>query len=72
MNKTIKKIWNIVTNILVTIVVIFAIALVGVRLIGVDVYTVLLGSMLPTYVKPSVDSSYPVIRKVVAVGDILH
>ena len=49
MNKTIKKIWNIVTNILVTIVVIFAIALVGVRLIGVDVYTVLSGSMLPTY-----------------------
>lgn len=49
MSKTIKKVWNVVTNILVIIVVIIAIALVGVRLVGINVFTVLSGSMLPTY-----------------------
>ena len=49
MSKTIKKVWNVITNILVTLVVIFAIALVGVRLVGLNVFTVLSGSMLPTY-----------------------
>jgi len=49
MNKTVKKIWNVVTNVLVAVVVIVAIALVGVRLIGYQTFTVLSGSMLPTY-----------------------
>lgn len=49
MNVTLKRIWNIVTSILVTVVVGIAIALVGVRLVGLDVYTVLSGSMEPTY-----------------------
>lgn len=44
-----KKIWNTVTTILVAVVAILAILLVGVRLIGLDVYTVLSGSMEPTY-----------------------
>lgn len=49
MGKAIKKVWNVITNILVTVVVIIAIALVGVRLVGLNVFTVLSGSMLPTY-----------------------
>ena len=49
MNKSVKKIWNAVTTILVIFVVILAVLLVGVRLVGFDVYTVLSGSMEPTY-----------------------
>ena len=49
MSQTIKKIWNIITTIIVGIVVILAILLVGVRVAGYDVYTVLSGSMEPTY-----------------------
>lgn len=45
----IKKIWNLFTTILVTIVVLLALALVGARLAGLHVYTVLSGSMEPTY-----------------------
>ena len=45
----IKKIWNVMTSILVGLVVLLAIALVGVRLIGLNPYVVLSGSMEPTY-----------------------
>lgn len=44
-----KKIWNAFTTVLVTLVVILAILLVGVRLVGLQPYTVLSGSMEPTY-----------------------
>ena len=49
MKKTVLKIWNIFTTILVTLVVLLAIALVGVRLVGLQVFTVLSGSMEPAY-----------------------
>ncbi|MFL2103785.1 signal peptidase I [Marinilactibacillus psychrotolerans] len=49
MEVRIRKIWNSVTSLLVIITVALATALVGVRLIGLDVYTVLSGSMEPTY-----------------------
>lgn len=49
MGKTIKKIWNAITTVLVIVVVVMAIALVGVRLIGLQPLTVLSGSMEPTY-----------------------
>lgn len=49
-----KGILKIVSTILVGIVVVLAISLVGVRLLGVDVYTVLSGSMEPTYKTGSV------------------
>ena len=44
-----KKIWNVLTTIVVAGVVILAIMLVGVRLLGLQVYTVLSGSMEPEY-----------------------
>lgn len=44
-----KRIWNILTTLLVIIVVMLAIALVGVRLVGLQPFTVLSGSMEPTY-----------------------
>lgn len=49
MKKTMKKIWNITTNVIVVLAVLLAVALVGVRLIGFQVFTVLSGSMEPTY-----------------------
>lgn len=47
--KIFLKIWNTITTLLVTVVVILAIMLAGVRLVGLQVYTVLSGSMEPTY-----------------------
>ncbi|MBQ2887924.1 MAG: hypothetical protein IJE29_03255 [Firmicutes bacterium] len=44
-----KKIWDFFTTLLVVIVVILAIALAGVRLVGFQVFSVLSGSMEPTY-----------------------
>ena len=49
MKTTAKKIWNVVTTLLVAAVVLLAIALAGVRLFGLQVYTVLSGSMEPAY-----------------------
>lgn len=49
MSKTITRIWNWISGALVGIVVLLAIALVGVRLVGLQPYVVLSGSMEPTY-----------------------
>lgn len=45
----VKKAWNIITTVIVAIVVIAAVLLVCVRLIGLQVFSVLSGSMEPTY-----------------------
>ena len=50
----VKKIWNTVTTVLVSLVVVLALLLVGVQLFGVKVYTVLSGSMEPQYLTGSV------------------
>lgn len=49
MNQSVKKIWNLVSSILVALVVVLALLLVGARLAGLQVFTVLSGSMEPTY-----------------------
>ena len=49
MNRTVKKIWNWVTYVLVGVVVILALLMVGARLLGFKVFTVLSGSMEPAY-----------------------
>ncbi len=49
MSKSVKKIWNGFTTLLVILVVILALLLVGARLIGLQVFTVLSGSMEPSY-----------------------
>ena len=49
MSKTVKRIWNWFTTVLVAVVVILALLLVGARLIGLQVFTVLSGSMEPAY-----------------------
>ena len=49
MNKSLKKIWNVISTILVALVVLLALLLVGARVVGLQVFTVLSGSMEPTY-----------------------
>ena len=47
--KAFLKVWNWMTTVLVSVVVILAILLVGARLVGFQVFTVLSGSMEPAY-----------------------
>ena len=49
MSQTLKKIWNFASSILVALVVVLALLLVGARIVGLQVFTVLSGSMEPTY-----------------------
>ena len=49
MSKSLKKILNAVSTVLVVLVVILALLLVGARIVGLQVFTVLSGSMEPTY-----------------------
>lgn len=49
MGGTIKKVWSIVTGILMAAVVALSVLLVGVRAFGLQIYTVLSGSMEPAY-----------------------
>lgn len=69
MSKTIKRIWNWISGVLVGIVVLLAIALVGVRLIGLKPFVVLSGSMRPTYEVGSLIYVKSVDYKTLQVGD---
>lgn len=68
MNKT-KKVWNVITSILVILVVILAIALVGVRVVGIEPYTVLSASMEPKYQTGSLIYVTKTDYKTLKVGD---
>lgn len=69
MSKTFKKIWKWISGILVGTVVLLAVALVGVRLIGLQPYVVLSGSMRPTYEVGSLIFVKSVDCKTLQVGD---
>lgn len=71
MGKTMKKVWNTITNIIVALAVILAIALVGVRLVGLQVFTVLSGSMEPTYHVGSIIYVKDVDYKKLEAGDVI-
>ena len=47
--KTLVKIWNVFTTLLVVFMMLMAVLLVGVRLVGLTPFTVLSGSMEPAY-----------------------
>lgn len=49
MNPKFKKIWNAVTLVVIVLVAALAVSLVGAKLLGFEIYTVLSGSMEPTY-----------------------
>ena len=71
MKASVKKIWNIISGTLVALAVLLAVALVGVRLIGWDVYTVLSGSMEPEIHVGSVIYVKEVDYRELKVGDVL-
>lgn len=71
MGQTIKKIWNIVNGVLIGLVILLAIALVGVRLIGLDLYVVLSGSMEPVYKTGSVIYVKDADTAELAEGDVI-
>lgn len=49
MSNTLKKIWNVVSTVLVLLMVLSAVFLMGSRLVGYQCYTVISGSMEPEY-----------------------
>lgn len=67
--QVLKKTWNVISTVLVIIVVILTVALVGVRLFGLQVYTVLSGSMEPTYKTGSIIYVRDVDYKTLEVND---
>lgn len=69
MSKTIKQIWNWISGVLAAIVVLLAIALVGVRIVGLKPFAVLSGSMEPTYHVGSLIYVKAVDYKELEVGD---
>ena len=69
MNKTLKTVWNWVSGILVGLVVLMAVALVGVRIVGLKPFVVLSGSMEPKYHVGSLIYVKSVDYKTLEVGD---
>lgn len=49
MKQNLKKAWGVVNTALIVVVAVLAIALAGVKLVGLDVYVILSGSMEPEY-----------------------
>lgn len=67
----IKKIWNGVSTAVVILVVILALLLAGARLVGLQVYTVLSGSMEPNYHVGSIIYVKEVEPETLKVGDAI-
>ncbi len=67
--KAFKKIWNVVSVVLVAVVVLCAVFLMGSRLLGYRVFTVISGSMEPTYSVGDLIYVKPVDPATVKVGD---
>ena len=65
------KIWNGFTTLLVCLAIVLALLLVGVRLIGLNVYTVLSGSMEPTFHTGSIIYVRPTDSAELRVGDVI-
>ncbi len=71
MNKKVRKVWDAFTTVLVTAVAILAILLAGVRVVGLQVFTVLSGSMEPTYHTGSLIYVKSVDYKTLEAGDVI-
>lgn len=66
-----KKIWNIFSNLLIGCVVVVAMLLVGIRLFGFQVFTVLSGSMEPVYHTGSIIYVRAADYKELKAGDVI-
>lgn len=71
MNHSVKKIWNIISSIFVALVVILALIMVGARVFGFQVFTVLSGSMEPTYHTGSLIYVKEVEPETIEVGQVI-
>ena len=74
MQGKVKRIWNIVTTVLVAAVVIFAVLLVAIRLFDIKVFSVISGSMEPEYTVGSLISLIYVKEvdpSTIEVGDVI-
>jgi signal peptidase len=69
MPKIVKTVWNIFTTVLVILIVSLALLLVGIRFFGFRPYTVVSGSMEPTYHVGSMIYVRPVSAQELEVGD---
>lgn len=69
MSTKFKKIWNYITTVLVILTILLAVALAGVRVIGLQPYAVLSGSMEPTYHVGALIYVKSVDYKTLKVGD---
>lgn len=66
-----KKIWKILSTVLVIMIVFMAVALVGMRLVGWQVFTVVSGSMEPTYSVGDMIYVKPVKPEEIQAGDVI-
>ena len=71
MQGKVKRIWNIVTTVLVAAVVIFAVLLVAIRLLDIKVFSVISGSMEPEYTVGSLIYVKEVDPSTIEVGDVI-
>lgn len=71
LSKKLKRLWDTVTTLIVVIAVIFALLLVGVRLFGIQVYSVVSGSMEPEYPVGSLIYVKKATPNEVKVGDVI-
>lgn len=71
MKRTAKRLWDVFTGILVALAVLIALLLVGARLIGFQVFTVLSGSMEPTYHTGSLIYVKSVDYQTLQAGDVI-
>lgn len=71
MSKTIKRVWEHITAVLVAIIVVLAILLAGVRLVGLQPMQVLSGSMEPVYPVGSLIYVKAVDYTKLAAGDVI-
>ena len=71
MPNAVKRIWNIVTSVLVAAVVVLALLLAGARLVGLQVFTVLSGSMEPAYQTGSIIYVKKVDYTQLQAGDVI-
>ena len=67
--KVLRKLWSVITTLLVAVMVILAVLLVGVRVVGLTPYAVLSGSMEPTYHVGSLIYVRKVAPEDVQIGD---
>lgn len=71
MNKTTKLILKTISTLIVIVVVAFAFLLVGIKIFGVEIYSVLSGSMKPTYQVGSVIYVLEVETDELKTGDVI-